>query len=78
MWHSGCVFGGSGSIDGWQPRGGLLGYGLWWASPVARGKYVGFGSIPLPFSQRNDAQGDVFSVVSQVSCFFLAFCFGLT
>ena len=35
--------------------------------PSQGGKYVGFGSTPPPSSQRNDAQGDVFSVVSQVS-----------
>ncbi|KAF3965167.1 hypothetical protein CMV_010621 [Castanea mollissima] len=34
--------------------------------PSQGGKYVGFGSTPPPpSSQRNDAQGDVFSVVSQ-------------
>lgn len=38
--------------------------------PSQGGKYVGFGSTPAPL-QRNDPQGDVFSVVSQVTILFL-------
>ncbi|KAJ0962343.1 hypothetical protein J5N97_030171 [Dioscorea zingiberensis] len=33
--------------------------------PSQGGKYVGFGSTPPPSAQRNNSQGDMFSVVSQ-------------
>jgi len=39
--------------------------------PSQGGKYVGFGSNPNPMPRNNNSQGDVFSVVTQVSC---AFC----
>lgn len=34
--------------------------------PSQGGKYVGFGSSPMPSQRNTNAQGDVFSVVSQV------------
>ncbi|KAL5568991.1 hypothetical protein UlMin_025566 [Ulmus minor] len=40
--------------------------------PSQGGKYVGFGSAPAPSQRNTNAQGDVFSVVSQVGMFIIS------
>ena len=40
--------------------------------PSQGGKYVGFGSSPMPIQSNNNSQGDVLSVVSQVKRLFLS------